>query len=390
MTFKVATAATGVLRDQHFVYSTLFGTRVRTLLLEAARTNAVTYSDDLTNAAWTKTAATAAKNATGPDGVANSASTLTENGANAAHFATQGGFTITANKTQAASAWVKASGRAQGVLYLTDGSGNQCGVSYDLGIVTAASQTSGTGSVASVGIEPSGNGDGWFRVFVTGKLAAASTTAAVVLILANGASTTYAGDSASGVQVFALQHERDSTSVSSPISTTSAPVTRNADSLLLPHALVPGPLTFYVRFFEQVSAVAAGTLATIFSVGSVTTPASLYVYRDPTNGYQLVYYGIASAGQSSGVSLASRGQLVEVRVAISASGAATIGVSVDKGAEGVGGPTAALGNPTSFASANIEFNADSGGTDAGLLAMTHFAVAVGSKSLSEMRSIAGV
>jgi hypothetical protein len=47
------------------------------LLVEEARTNLCLQSDDLTNASWTKQGITAAKTATGPDGVTNSASTLT-------------------------------------------------------------------------------------------------------------------------------------------------------------------------------------------------------------------------------------------------------------------------------------------------------------------------
>lgn len=56
------------------------------LLVEEARTNLCLWSDDLTNAAWVKTNATAAKTATGPDGVANSASTLTATADNAGVF----------------------------------------------------------------------------------------------------------------------------------------------------------------------------------------------------------------------------------------------------------------------------------------------------------------
>jgi hypothetical protein len=49
---------------------------------EESRINACLWSDDLTNAAWVKTVCTAAKTATGADGVANSATTLTATGAN--------------------------------------------------------------------------------------------------------------------------------------------------------------------------------------------------------------------------------------------------------------------------------------------------------------------
>lgn len=53
------------------------------ILLEEARTNLAWPSDDFTNANWTKSNLTAAKTATGPDGVANSASTLTATAGNA-------------------------------------------------------------------------------------------------------------------------------------------------------------------------------------------------------------------------------------------------------------------------------------------------------------------
>lgn len=52
------------------------------LLREVGRTNLALWNRDLTNAAWTASSVTVAKTATGIDGVANSASTLTASGAN--------------------------------------------------------------------------------------------------------------------------------------------------------------------------------------------------------------------------------------------------------------------------------------------------------------------
>lgn len=51
--------------------------------MEEARTNICLWSDDLTNAAWVKTTMTAAMTAIGPDGVSNSATTLTATAGNA-------------------------------------------------------------------------------------------------------------------------------------------------------------------------------------------------------------------------------------------------------------------------------------------------------------------
>lgn len=56
------------------------------LLVEEARTNLCLYSNDLTQSNWTKTSVSAAKTATGPDGVSNSASTLTASSANGGAF----------------------------------------------------------------------------------------------------------------------------------------------------------------------------------------------------------------------------------------------------------------------------------------------------------------
>jgi hypothetical protein len=53
------------------------------ILVEEARTELCLHNSDLTNAAWTKSNLTTAKTATGPDGVANSATTCTATAANA-------------------------------------------------------------------------------------------------------------------------------------------------------------------------------------------------------------------------------------------------------------------------------------------------------------------
>jgi hypothetical protein len=56
---------------------------VRGLLIEGARTNRCLQSNDMTNVAWIKATTTTVKTATGPDGVANSATTLTATAGNA-------------------------------------------------------------------------------------------------------------------------------------------------------------------------------------------------------------------------------------------------------------------------------------------------------------------
>lgn len=71
--------------EKRYVYDPATG-RAQGLLIEEQRTNSFPHSRDLSNAAWTKNNTAATKNATGIDGVASSASTLTDTSAVAAGF----------------------------------------------------------------------------------------------------------------------------------------------------------------------------------------------------------------------------------------------------------------------------------------------------------------
>lgn len=70
--------ASGVLRYHHTAAGSPLG-----ILVESARTSRALHDRDLTQTPWTKTNCTAAKDATGIDGIANSASTLTATAASA-------------------------------------------------------------------------------------------------------------------------------------------------------------------------------------------------------------------------------------------------------------------------------------------------------------------
>jgi hypothetical protein len=74
------------------------------VIIEPARTNLLTHSDDLTNAVYTKTNVTATKDQTGPDGVSNSATRLTADAGNGTCLATG---IISASATHVYEAHVK-------------------------------------------------------------------------------------------------------------------------------------------------------------------------------------------------------------------------------------------------------------------------------------------
>lgn len=140
------------------------------LLIEESRTNLLTYSEDFSNAAWTKSNTTVTANATAsPDGTV-SADLLT---------ATSGVEDVYVILSKAASAitytlsvFVKNNVNANTVvLYLSDNSTGQATGTFNLSAVTATT-TSGTWSGVSASI--SSVGSGWFRCTLTATSPATS------------------------------------------------------------------------------------------------------------------------------------------------------------------------------------------------------------------------
>jgi hypothetical protein len=194
------------------------------LLIEEARTNLLTFSEQFDNAAWTKGNTTVTANSTvSPDGT-STADTLTENTANSQHsivVASGSRPTITAvNHTH--SIYVKANGRTSFSLYNNGGSG-AAGAVFNLSTATVT-QTGGAQYVAST-ITNAGNG--WYRVTLT-FLALAGTSALTVYLGTVVAGEVYTGDGVSGVFLYGAQTEAGAFATSY-IPTTTTSVTRNAD-----------------------------------------------------------------------------------------------------------------------------------------------------------------
>lgn len=157
---------------------------------EAAATNNLLHSRDLSNAAWsTKTNITAAKTATGLDGIANTATTLTASAADAIILQP---ITL-ASAERCASAYVKRRTGSGTVSFTQDGGGSWTDITAQI------------------------NGSTWSRVQITSTLANPSV----------GFKISTSGDA---IDVDCMQNEAGE-KATSPIVTTTAAITRNADSL---------------------------------------------------------------------------------------------------------------------------------------------------------------
>lgn len=165
------------------------------VLVEEARTNLALYSNDFTNAAWTKSNCTTALTATGPDNVANSASTLTASAGNATALQA----ITSGSAARVTSVFLKR----------RTGSGN----------IQLTQDNGGTWTTQSIT-------NAWVRYSLASVTSANPTVG--IRIVTNG----------DAVDVAYFDHEVGA-AISSPIITASASVTRAADSIAIATSAFP-------------------------------------------------------------------------------------------------------------------------------------------------------
>jgi hypothetical protein len=199
----------------------------RGLLVEEARTNLLTYSEQFDNAAWGVSGLTRAANSTtSPDGTSN-ADTITGNsGTNAVIFAAS---PVVASATSyTASCYIKQGSSAWVVLSLWTGSGTN-GVNVWFNAQTGAvGSNSVTAGYAFTSASSAVSGNGWYRITITGTVPAADLYWSLRLVDSDNAFvyTNTVGDT---LYIWGAQLETGGF-VTSYIPTVASTVTRNADS----------------------------------------------------------------------------------------------------------------------------------------------------------------
>jgi hypothetical protein len=240
------------------------------ILTEPAATNLALYSDDFTNAAWTKSNMNTAKTATGPDAVANSASTLTATNSNATALQA----ITSGSAARITGFWVKR----------RTGSGN-----IDL---------------------TQDNGSTWQTMTVTADWTRVELTVAT---LANPTVGIRIVTNADAVDVFGFQHEVGSV-LTSTIPTLGSTVTRAKDLITAPTSSFPflySDSTMYAdgRHINQggttnhgyYHAIDAGTFANI----------NVAYWAEDSDAFRLATLSTAGGGLSvtQGTALSSRDQI---------------------------------------------------------------------------------
>ena len=192
------------------------------LLTEPQRTNLITYSEDFSNAYWTKAGSSVVSGFTSPDGASN-AYKLVEDTSTGGHNFRKNSLAVTLTNTYTFSIIAK-KGERDWIMLRDDLHAGVSTTYFDLtnGVV-------GTTNSAYSNIEALG--DGFYRCSTSTISTHASSTIYPATHLAEADNdVTYTGDGTSGVYIFGAQLE-EASYPTSYIKTEGSAVTRNGDQV---------------------------------------------------------------------------------------------------------------------------------------------------------------
>ena len=364
------------------------------LLLEPEASNYFRPSDDLTTGGfWTLSNANrTANDAAAPDGTTTATKLYDNSASGVPHRISHASATVTAGQYQPITGFAKADEYDRLIVSFGSYTGSDFGgVDIDLGAETITDISAGDGATENLRLVSLSSG--WYKFSLMARIDLVSTSGFVYFGLHNGTSyTSYTGDGASGLHLWRLGLDRDGTFPSSSIATTSAEVTRGADTFYAPFPHAPQAMTVYLKFIEG----GTSQIATrgLFHIGgtSGTTGAYLSVFTSATAGRYRVSFGndvdsaVSTTIGASG--LVSVGDTVRLRVTLGADGATTLGIQVGDASEVTAdgsAPTAGL--PTQWESARFYVGSLGASSNQGPNAFSAIKVARGVQSMTDMRAI---
>lgn len=378
---KAVSADVGALTVAHSVppLGTVDGEAA--LVLESAATNLVIRSQEF--GSWTNSAVTVTDNAaTAPDGTVTADLLTTAVGGGGSRYQT---VTFTGNASKAFGLWLKPGTATRTMFAIYDATAgayrHQVRVQWSGGTPTLTTEA-GAGTLFTPEQDP---GTGFWRCMATadGVLAANTNRFYVFPHTETADGTCY---------MWGAQAE-DATALSSYVATEGSTVARVADACYFPFTLTPREMTVYVRGIERLAAnVAPSADSGILHIGSATfaTDAKLALYRNSgAAGYRTQHDpGTATATSAIGAT-ATIGDTVELRAVLGSTGTMIAGVSINAGTEATNGPSTAQALATAWAANRLYLNSLGSG-NVGAFAFTHVCVALGTKTLDEMRALAEV
>jgi hypothetical protein len=199
------------------------------LLIEESRTNALTYSAEFDNAAWTKVnSSVTADAAVSPNGTSNADKLIEDSSVSVFHRTTSILVSSTSG-TYTASVFLKTAERSFAFLAVTDNitGAMERRINLATGVVDSTN-VSGAGSWTSITASSVNIGNGWWRLTITGTQGAGTVLTTIVSIGDATGARVYTGNGTSGLFIWGAQLEAGAFPTSY-IPTTTTALTRAAD-----------------------------------------------------------------------------------------------------------------------------------------------------------------
>jgi hypothetical protein len=259
------------------------------ILIEEARTNLVTYSEQFDNAAWSKINSTITPDVTtSPDGTVDAEKMIAADGIalNSSSIRSASISKSAVATTYTYTAYAKASEFNRVRLYVQDAAttANISDVTVSLvdGSITSAARTIGAFSSASAVVLNAGAG--WWRVCLTFT---SSTETALFARIYTADSVAATGDGTSGIFIYGAQVEAGAFATSY-IPTVASQVTRAADQ-----CAIVAPM--FAPWYNQ----SEGTLVSEFSSFSPTSASNAaWTISDETNSNRWFAFAVSSTIRS--------------------------------------------------------------------------------------------
>lgn len=258
------------------------------LLIEEQRTNLMTYSEDLSNAAWLKSNATVTANAVvAPDGT-TTADKLVDAATTSVHSITQA-ISVTSGTAYTVTFYAKAAERSFLIIQLFGGS-TFAYFNLATGVVGTTS-----GSPTATSVTPAGNG--WYRCSITSTAGATGSVNCIIYAAATDGNATYTGDGTSGIYLWGGQYEAGAFATSY-IPTVASTVTRSADvasvNTLSPwYNAVEG--TMFMEFLTPAAQNTAGNNMNVLALSDGTTNNRIRFTLGGAANFEVAVSGTAQA-----------------------------------------------------------------------------------------------
>lgn len=382
MSDSLISVASGRLRDRHYVLNPNTSLYERTTLIEGQRTNLVPNNVTLSGWASGNTPTVTGGQADpfgGTDGWL-----IEDNDAGNNEYKSQT-VTFTGDAVKAISVCMKQGTAAASTILLFD---NTASVARLAATATWVDGAPGTPAMsAGTYLGQLWLGGGWYWLLFQSSAVVAANTNQFRL---HGATNT---TTSTGSTYYAFPQAENAPVPSSIIRTTGSTASRSADVPYLPFTAPPQAMTAYVRFFEMGTVLAASG-DRILQIG-LTSPATdpRFFIADTGGGFYRVGHDNGTAEAFSTMAAAPTfGQLVELRAVLNANGSVQLHQSIDGAAEVSASASSAPsgGLAAAWAGERLYLGCDPAGTRGGLNPFTHVRFGPGSKTLAEMRALAGV